>query len=456
MMRFMDDGLQFTSSKKPEREKSAARIQPIHQRGFIMENFNTPDAAESLSRKEKLLDHLKNAVPSSPAILRPFLRGLIVCGILGLAAYTLITHPPFQSVGRGEMGLRINQWTGGVGHFQEGSVLVIPGIHEMRAFSLRDQVYHPGKEDEHKRNLSFQSIEGLSLGIDFTVRYALDPEKIPAMARILPEDISGEVVLPVIQDVLYKTLSRYTVREIFSARRQEIQEHATRELQIRLAEDGVKLKLLTIGKIELPKDYMAGMEKLLAAELATEQMRHTLELKEQEVKESGLKAEADKVRREKAAEAAGEEQIIAAKAQAEAMKHILPFKEKQIQQRALEAEADKVTRLKNAQANADARRIEAQAEADSRRKLAEAEVFRLEQIGKVNSEQMARDGALLAQNPLLIQKSLADKLSDKISVIIAPPGTNGAFIGENLIGRLPAPNAAANVNHADAESGEER
>jgi regulator of protease activity HflC (stomatin/prohibitin superfamily) len=361
---------------------------------------------------------------------------LIVVGVIGVAVYGVVQHPPFQSVGRGEMGLRINQWTGGVSRFQEGSVLVLPGVHELRTFSLRDQVYQPRKTDAE--GLLFQSVEGLTLGVDFTVRYALDPEKIPALARILPEDINGEVVLPVIQDVLHKTLSRYTVREIFSTRRQEIQVQVSKELQTHLGSDGIRLKLLTIGRVDLPDDYKAGMEKLLAAELETEQMRFTLELKEKQVKESELKAEADKVRREKSAQAAAQEQIIAAQAQAEAMKHILPFKEKQIQQRALEAEAEKVTRLKHAQAQAEARRIEAEAEADSRKKLAEAEAYRLEQIGKANSEQMQREGALLAKNPLLIQKTLADKLSDKVQVIIAPPGTDGRFIGENLIGRLPA------------------
>ena len=34
---------------------------------------------------------------------------------------------------------------------------------------------------------------------------------------------------------------------------------------------------------------------------------------------------------------------------------------------------------------------------------------------------------LIAKNPLLIQKTLADKLSDKIQVIIAPPQAGGFF-----------------------------
>ena len=152
------------------------------------------------------------------------------------------------------------------------------------------------------------------------------------------------------------------------------------------------------------------------------------------MKQSDLEGEADKVRREKAAEAAGQEQIIAAKAQAEAMKHILPFKQKQIEQRGLEAEAEKVARIKSAEANAQARQIEAVGEAESRRKLADAEAYRQERLGKIASEQLARDGALIQHNPLLIQKAMADKLSDKISVIIAPTPTDGGFIGAALLG----------------------
>ena len=47
---------------------------------------------------------------------------------------------------------------------------------------------------------------------------------------------------------------------------------------------------------------------------------------------------------------------------------------------------------------------------------------------------MAREGALISQHPLLIQKTLADKLSDKVQVIIAPPGTGGGFVAANLLG----------------------
>jgi regulator of protease activity HflC (stomatin/prohibitin superfamily) len=237
-----------------------------------------------------------------------------------------------------------------------------------------------------------------------------------------------------VQNVVYKVFSRYTVREIFSTKRLEIQQVIEADLRQRLAADGVLLKGVLVGRVDLPADYRRGLEVLLAEELEAQKMDYTLQLKDKRVKETALEAAAEKVRREVRAEAAAREQVIAARAQEEAMKHVLPFKQRQVEQRRLEAEAEKESRMKLAEGNAQARRIEAVGEADARRKLAEAEAFRMEKVGQANADQMAREGALLSRHPLLIQKTLADKLSDKVQVIIAPPGSAGGFIGANLLG----------------------
>jgi regulator of protease activity HflC (stomatin/prohibitin superfamily) len=278
-------------------------------------------------------------------------------------------------------------------------------------------------------------VEGLSLGVDLSIRYAIDPSRLLAVAASLPENIASEVVEPAVQGIIYKTFARYTVREIFSSKRVEIQQAIEGELKSRLAADGVALKGVQIGKVDLPEDYKRGMETLLAEELATEKMRYTLELKARRVKEKELEGEAEKTQREKRAEAAAREQLIAAKAQEEAMKHVLPFKQRQVEQRQLEAEAEKQARIRGAEGSAQARRIEANGEADARQKLADAEVYRLEKVGRFNAEQMEREGALVTRHPLLIQKALADKLSDKVQVIIAPTPADGSFVGANLIGK---------------------
>ena len=136
------------------------------------------------------------------------------------------------------------------------------------------------------------------------------------------------------------------------------------------------------------------------------------------------------------------------------MKHVLPFKQRQIEQRQLEAEADKQSQVKRAEGSAQARRIEASGEAEARQKLADAEVYRLDRVGKTNAEQMQREGALVTRHPLLIQKTLADKLSDKIQVIVVPPGMNGNFIGANLLGGQKQA-AAQQTSRVDAQNVQE-
>ena len=243
-----------------------------------------------------------------------------------------------------------------------------------------------------------------------------------------------ELVEPVVDGVLHRTFARNTVRDIFSTKRAEIQKEIEDELRPALLPDGIVVRSVFLGNVDLPPEYRVGLEALLSEELSSEKMRFTLELKDKAVQQAGLEADADKLRRQKAAEAAGLEQVIAAKSQEEAMAHVLPFKQKEIEQRRLEAEAAKVARVKQAEGEAEARRIEAGGEADGRRKLAEAEAFRIDATGKAQSAQLERDSALIAKNPLMIQKTIADKLSDKIQVIIAPP-TAGGFFASGLLGQ---------------------
>ena len=323
------------------------------------------------------------------------LLGLFAFASLG---YLLYRHPPLESVGPGELGVRINQLNGAALEWREGSVLVLPGLHRAHVYPLRDRIYRPAEAARADGPAPFQSQEGLSLGVDLQVRYALDPARLRALAYAVPEEFGAQVVEPAVQGPMYKLFARYTVREIFSTKRAELQQAIESELEAKLAADAVVLRGVVIGKVDLPADYRRGMEALLAEELASEKMRYTLELKAKRVKESELEAEALKIRRQKA------------------------------------ADAERFARVRMAEGNATARRIEAAAEARARQKLAQAEAYRLERVGRANAAQLQREGPVVTQNPLLVQKAFADKLSERVQVIIAPAPADGGFIGSALVG----------------------
>lgn len=413
----------------------------------------TAPAAEP---SESVADRLEeNAFDSRPAQRQPidwrpvtrFVALASFTAALAAAGYGLVRHPPVQAVAADELGIRINRLSGHSSTWRDQTVWVLPGVHEMRTVSLADRTWRAGDMAHASGPAPAQSVEGLSVGIDLNVRYAVDPAQLQSGgARRLPQDPGKDIVEPAVRATVYGIVARHTVREVFSTQRGAIEQEIATQIRARLAADGLLLRAVDIGKIDLPADYRRGMEGLLAEGLAAEKMRYTLDLRDKQVKESELQAAADKARREVEAEAAAREQIIAARAQEEAMKHVLPLKQRQIEQRKLEAEATRVARVQQAEGEAQARRIEAQGEADARQKLADAEAYRLKNLGKVNAEQMALEGELITRHPLLIQKTMADRLSDKVQVIIAPP-TAGGFIGNALLGAGPA----ASVSHAPAQ-----
>jgi len=394
------------------------------------------------------------ALAMHAALASPWSRALLLAAAI---AGSLVFKPPVRTVMPGEVALRISRLSGDLRLFREGAVVCIPFIHDLRRFSLRDQVSRLDKAASATSPEPFQSIEGLPIGMRVTARWALDPDRILASARRLPENVGADLIEPEVDEVLRRSLAKSTVREIFAGKRLELEMAALDEVRARLAPEGIQLKSLSLGSIDLPDEYRKGLQGLLTDELAVDRTKETLALKQSEIEQSLLEAKAEKARRETTAEAAAAEEMIAARSHAEAMKHVLPFKQKEIEQRRLEAEARGVEKKRDAQSSAEARLIEAGAEAAARKQLAEADAYKIEVTGKVESAQYERDAAVLTRNPLLVQKAFAEKMGEHLQVVVAPPSMGG-FFAANLLGGAAAAKAAsgdgAKAANSDGEESE--
>jgi regulator of protease activity HflC (stomatin/prohibitin superfamily) len=127
------------------------------------------------------------------------------------------------------------------------------------------------------------------------------------------------------------------------------------------------------------------------------------------------------------------------------MQYTLPLKQKQIEQSKLEAEARKEATVKNAEAMAQAKVIDSKAENERRKLLAEAEADRIRVTSVADAERMSKEGAILKQNPLLINKIVAEKLSDKLQIMMVP--ADGKFFFANDV--LHSMNMANRTSQAE-------
>jgi len=129
------------------------------------------------------------------------------------------------------------------------------------------------------------------------------------------------------------------------------------------------------------------------------------------------------------------------------MQYTLPLKEKQIQQSRLEAEARKEATVKNAEAMAEAKVIDSKAEMERRKLLSAAEADRIRVTAVADAERMKSEGEILKQNPLLINKIVAERLSDKLQIMMVP--ADGKFFFANDV--LRSMNVSNHASQAEAD-----
>ena len=371
-----------------------------------------------------------------------------------VACLPLLVAGSMVVVPSGMGGIRISQMSGTEpGTLYPGLHFVTPLVESVQMFDLRDHLFTAGIVDAGKpgtkNNMTVQSREGLIIGMAVTVRYRLDPTKLASVQAHLPQPADKELVPPVVASAWRELAPSYTVREIFSSKREEVRDRAAGVIAKKLGADGIVVEEVMLSDIQLPEQYAKGLEGLLLKEQQDDQMTIDTDIQQRQVKIAELQAEAEAKQREKQAEGDAQSKVIEAKGEADAMQYTLPLKQKQIEQTKLEAEARKEATIQNAQAVAEAKVIDSKAELQRRNLLADAEASRIKLIAAANAERMTSEAELLNKSPLLINKIVAERLSDKIQVVMVP--SDGKFFFANDVFKNMA-NAPVVKQEMDQES----
>ena len=145
-------------------------------------------------------------------------------------------------------------------------------------------------------------------------------------------------------------------------------------------------------------------------------MNIELEVKKKMVTTAQLESEAQKQREIKEAEARAEITVIDAKAQAR-----------------------KEATVKNAEALAEAKVIDSKAELEKRRLMSDSEDYRIRHVAEADGERMKIEAEVLKNNPALIQKIIAEKLSDKVQIMMVPNDGKFFFANDVLKGMTATP-----------------
>ncbi len=402
---------------------------------------------------------------AGPPGLSPKFRWRTSVALVMLAWAPLLISAGIVIVPSGMAGVRVSQTKGTLaGTLYPGVHFVVPLVERVELFNTRDQLFTTGisedalakgaakGEGSNVQALHVQAKEGLTLGLAITVRYQIDPKRLDYIEANLPQPLEKEIVPPVVATAWRELVPGYTVREVFSAKREEVRQRSAEMIRKRLAADGIVVKEVMLRDIELPQEYAKGLESLLLKEQQNDRMGVETEIHQKQVKIAEADAEATKVQEVKQAEGQAAVRVLQAKGESDAMQYTLPLKQKQIEQSKLEAEARKEATVKNAEAAGEAKLIDSKAEMERRKLLAQAEAERIRLTASADAERMTSESAILKQNPLLINKIVAERLSDKLQIMMVPADGKFFFTNDVLRG-MGAPN---HVSQAEDVEGSDR
>src|SRR6202522_2587932 len=390
----------------------------------------------------------------------PAAKLVVAAALTALAGCSILVVPD------GEAAVRISQISGvRPGTLYAGTHFILPLIDRAQLYDVRDKVFSTSAAEGTREKLEVLNVEtreGLEAGLAVTVRYRIDPRRLDYVQANLPQPIDQEIVAPVVTSVFREVAPNYVVRDIFAIKREEFRQRATQIITARLGSDAIEVKEVLLRKIQLPEEYAQGLQGLLLKEQEDDRVTVDQSIEQKKVKIAESQAEAQKVRQIKHAEGDAQTRVLMAKAESDSMQYTLPLKQKLIEQSRLEAEARKETTIQDAEAQAQAKVINSKAEDESsklrsetqniltvknaeaagqakvidgkaelerRNLMADAEANNIRVTAQAEGEQLQLEAAALKTNPLLVQYTVAERLSDRVQIMMVP--TDGKFFFTN-------------------------
>jgi regulator of protease activity HflC (stomatin/prohibitin superfamily) len=361
-------------------------------------------------------------------------RWRLALQLAGAGALAFLITGSIVVIPDGAAGVRVSQlWGARPGTLYPGVHIVTPLVDSVAIYDTREQVYTTLAAENLKQKgdvLTVQAREGLNIGLAVSVRYRLDPRRLDSIHTNLPQPVGEEVVAPVVATIYRQIAPNYVTKEIFATKREELRQKAAQDITARLGGDGIIVREVLLRDLVLPAEYAKGLEGLLLKEQESERLGTEQDIKLKEVRIAELEAEAQKARDVKQAESQAQVRVLQAKAEADAMQYTLPLKQKQIEQTKLEAQARKEATLQNAEAAAQAKIIDSKAEVERQHNLSEAEANRIRVTAAADSERMKFEASVLKSNPMLIQKIIAERLSDKLQIMMVPMDGKNFFAND--------------------------
>ncbi|MBW1873071.1 MAG: prohibitin family protein [Deltaproteobacteria bacterium] len=166
-------------------------------------------------------------------------------------------------------------------NFVEGWYFVAPW-NKMFTYNVRTQ--------DKPEQLHVLANNGLSIGLETSVRYRADPTKLSELHTTLGPDYYNVVMAPALRSEARKVGGRYTPEEIYSTKRAEVEKEIFEEVKNSLEGRPIILEAILVRNVDLPDKLKRAINDKLEEEQRALKMRFTLNRATEEAKRKEIEA----------------------------------------------------------------------------------------------------------------------------------------------------------------------
>ncbi|WP_026736496.1 prohibitin family protein [Fischerella sp. PCC 9605] len=162
-----------------------------------------------------------------------------------------------------------------------------PGVHVMNPFAK--VLNFSTRLKDVKENVDATSQEGLSLNLDVSLQYKLDPQKAATVYKTIGMD-EKELVISRFRSTIRAITANYPAAAIYSTKRQQIVQQLDQQLTQQLLPLGFVVEEALLRNVKMPDSLQAAIQEKLKAEQENQQMKFVLEKERQEAERKRIEA----------------------------------------------------------------------------------------------------------------------------------------------------------------------
>jgi len=215
--------------------------------------------------------------PGSPARPASTLAILVAVVFAAVTLFQTVTVVPAGNVGVVDFFGTVSSTT------RKAGINLVNPLARIVKFSVKTQ--------ELKEVMDVPSKEGLTVQLELSALFHLNPEKAAEVYKTIGPDYMHIVLVPQFRSVARGVTASYDARALYTSEREQLAQTILKDLQAIVEPRGITVESTPLRKVSLPAGLTASIEEKLRSEQESQRMQFVLTKERQEAERKRIEAQ---------------------------------------------------------------------------------------------------------------------------------------------------------------------